>query len=618
MYYLLLFRILFLVGFFHRELINAEINNNEELLLNNFGFDSNQSKEIKIVVDNILKNYISTPNNKLSPQRNSSLTYILDVTFISDTITNEIENTFRNIGLINLNKKKRQIKFPRNKNSSLTFGNSMFHKILPFFIKLSPIFQAIASTLQYYFRKNNYRQKGYLRSDFSLPKIITQSSPNEFKVVSLVDNSEKYINAYLNCWNNNFTLFNASKAFINIVKYPPKKTGRIVKSRLSKSIPRHPYKSDKLFTEFDAITCQLLIENNSEITFKNCLKQLELIDKCVEITFNKSLKSDKLKWRSTRMLKETINDLDSNCKVAKNSNDFKLICQKNINKSDPLTDQLLTLLKRILKRLRKVLSKDKIWADLFEQIDAIIDAYNMIASLQKESITRSKNQPHLIKEYNKRSKQLHRYTKSLTEIGINTIDQIRRITRTIEEVLVKIVSTTGINLSNNLRSMNSFDKIFNKIKKHLLNKSNSTLPKDKTYEEIWRTKRPIKKNNNHELAIRSKVPVVDLSIYFNNDWLKTMRGLSQINIHRNSNTITTLANVFLLATLFHEFIIIFAEAIFHREREPDIQSPSLIPPNFGHPDDVYEYQSYDDTDSEHEKLPDNFDPHQSNEQQRKC
>lgn len=76
-------------------------------------------------------------------------------------------------------------------------------------------------------------------------------------------------------------------------------------------------------------------------------------------------------------------------------------------------------------------------------------------------------------------------------------------------------------------------------------------------------------------SVRSKVPVVDLSIYFNNDWLKTMRGLSQINIYRNSNTITTLANVFLLATLFHEFIIIFAEAIFHREREPDIQLPSV-------------------------------------------
>lgn len=468
--------------------------------MNNFGFDSNQLKEIKIVVDNILKNYISTPNNKLSPHRNSSLTYILDVTFISETITNEIENTFRNIGLINLNKNKRQLKFSRNKNSSLTLGDQIFNKIFPFFIKLSPIFQAVVSTLQYYFRKNNYRQKGYSQSDFSLPKIITQSSPYEFKIVSLIDNSEKYINAYLNCWNNNFTLFNPSKAFINIVKYPPKITGKIVKSRLSKSIPRHPYKSDKLFTEFDAITCQLLIENNSEIKFKNCLKQLELIDKCVEITFNKFLKVDKLKWRSTRMLKKTINNLDSDCKVAKNSNDFKLICRKNINKSDGLADRHLTLLKRFLKRVRKILFKDKIWTDLFQQIDALIDGYNMIVSLQKESITRSKNQPNLINEYNKRSKQLHRYTRILTEIEINTIDQIRRITRKIEEVLIKIVSITGINLSNNLKSMNSFDKIFHNIKKYLLNKSNSTLPKDKTYEEIWRTKRLIKKNTNHELA----------------------------------------------------------------------------------------------------------------------
>ncbi|KAK0167892.1 hypothetical protein PV327_001747 [Microctonus hyperodae] len=449
MYYLLSFRILFLLAFFHRQLINAEINNNEELSWRNFGFNSNQLKEIEILVNNIFKNYITTIDNKLSPQTNSNLSNILDVTFISDTITNEIENTLRNIGLINLNKKNKQLTSIRNerfnKKSFIEFGNLLYNKLFSVIIKLPPILQAVISTLKYYCRKNNCLERGYLRSDFSLPKIITQSSPYELKIVSLIDNSERYLNAYLNCWNNNLTLFNVSKEFINIVKHPPKITGKIVKLRLSKSIPKHPHKSDKLFTEFDAIICRLLIKNNSKIVFKNCLKQLELIDKCVEIKFNKSFKINKLKLRSTRMLKSTINNLDSNCKV-KNSKDFKLICRRNINRRDPTIDRFLMFIKKLLKRARKSLSKNRTWAAFFEQLDSLVEAYDKVAFLQKESIKRSKNQPHLINDYNKRSKQLYRYTRSLTKIGINTIEQMRRITRTIEKILVKIVSTTGINL----------------------------------------------------------------------------------------------------------------------------------------------------------------------------
>ncbi|XP_015127591.1 uncharacterized protein LOC107048748 [Diachasma alloeum] len=478
---------------------------NNEFQWNLSAIGTSMLNDIDKTVGNVLRNfltpssYASMYNFKLKNGYGSNNQFYWNVSAIGSSILNDIEKLSETFGIAQESKPgtwkpiqeyttisgrvysttvyNTNMKSRWNRSN---FVDSIYHELYRFPQKLIPLASRTLSKVREYFRKNDYIRKGYVsrESETSRRFPMHNNTPSGLLIPTFIKNWKHYIVGARQCMSSPKSYFNLPKAVIDVMKYSPRTAAMIVRNRFNKPVPRHPASKKKIYTGYEAMTCQTFA--NTIPNYYECLKELRRVSACVTEKTKKSAEPNALReyhrrkfWPSALRLVKSVQELDNSCKVDKKTSTItcslfsrsKTDSNVGMNVSNHLGwSPAGAEAQKIAQQMIEVMLKNQLGADILDEIGTCVYIYQRGASAQHKLRKMSRNHPGARQMYVKVNKTLETYKHHLIRIALGAVNDVRSMFTTVEGTLVKSMSEfLGIDFSEHMKSMRCLDELLDAI-----------------------------------------------------------------------------------------------------------------------------------------------------------
>ncbi|XP_034941539.1 uncharacterized protein [Chelonus insularis] len=443
-------------------------------------------------------------------------------------------------------------------------------------MSLIPFGTDVNTKIKKHLRINDYKEKGYVSSKYNITHSLINEPIFGIFMFDLFEKFERFFFAFTECWLTTSKFHDLKYGFESLMKHSPSIIKRIVSSRLRKPIPKHPMTKGISYSELEAFVCKLLTYAKRD--FNGCLKEIKSLEKCIKTSLNRFPQSHNQYFALAHLnrLKRSINDLRTTCNMKEVNNKFSINCEKTSNEnlspskktvsfSNHHFMQLLAS-ENITNYLKRIASRNKLVSNVLEEINTLSEIYRQSIITKNKLSEMSKENNHANESYIRISKALNKFEESIIEIISNVMNQLHRMTIQVQKSLVDAASNAlEIDLSENLRTSNYFYLTMQRIL------SAHKKPK-------FSIKSKLIGDTQSNALIRKKdiqKPIKHLIV--------SMKRSSQIEATTKSSAIVTLANTFLLATVFYECISTLAVVMYGGNKNGNNISPET--PN-------HDYDSY--------------------------
>ncbi|XP_057330191.1 uncharacterized protein LOC130670736 [Microplitis mediator] len=512
---------------------------------NDSDFNLNQSQEVDLVIDGLKQIFDENTHEPNLRKNVKSINKVKsEMQIVGRNIFGKIQYVLNYLGLFRSNNKFMSSihRLINNDIRSSTVKDEVLRQYLSL-ANLIPLHSQIVTNINNHYHKSNYRRKGYAPSNLNLYSgVINNDDVHGFKWITLIEKLSNLVIKSLGCLNSK-KWFDISKSFSRIVQNSLDIIKRIITTRLSRNIPKNPRMDGPAYSDFQALVCHILVRDLKK-DFTNCLQQVKAIEICSAQKSKQS--SDKSLVRMSKSFKQNLNNnVAGKCSV-KSINETLITFCENGSKNN-LTQSFIFLFSRPV-RDKLINSPDLKY--IMDYIGKVVINNDVGSTILKELVgMKSVFEPRINTQSNKAKKLKN----NLSKIILRTINRVHEMNTGIEKKLINTSGDLKMKLSNNLRTMRCIYELIDMI----LNSNMYGFNQTKSDKSNMSRKMNI--NNDGKVFIKKhgfdyyEKPVKDLVI--------SMKHLAEIN-SRKSSTIFTLANTFLLATVFYECISILVTLMY--------------------------------------------------------
>ncbi|KAG8040087.1 hypothetical protein G9C98_001203 [Cotesia typhae] len=549
-------------------------------------YNFTESLEVDLIIDG-LREIFDENFDDLTIRNVKSVNYLKSgMQRVGKSLVSSIQYFLSYLGLFRSNNKLVSAvqKITNHVLRSATIKDEVFRQYLSL-AYLIPLHSEISTRINRHFLRSNYPSKGYARSNFDLAKDSSDNGGSwVFKWLNLIQKFYDFLANAFDCLDSG-KWYDVKKAFQDLMKYRMNTVKKIITQRLQRPIPNHPKINGIVFTDHQAFICDIIV-NDLTSDFRNCLLQVRAIDACSKKNAA-SLSSDRSQAKLSNILKKRMHSgIGSDCLVKKSNESIMTFC-KNELKSN-LTESFILLFSKSnrnrlynsssLEYMMDYVSRAVVKNQLF--FNAFKDFLEMKSSFKQRA-------------YGVHSKELRN---NLSEVILRTIGRVHVMNTKIGKKLVEVSEDPKKVLSKNLRTMRCISKWLDK----LLNRTrHRSLTGKSRYDKNFDAKNGEQNSlRDHEKSIRELVV--------------SMKSLSELNL-RKSSTIFTLANTFLLATVFYECISILVTLMYHGDHIHSLHvNPADHDHNYHH--DEGNYDTHPVTTEQENVIDDNYGEYEQFEQ----
>ncbi|XP_044586423.1 uncharacterized protein LOC123266304 [Cotesia glomerata] len=549
-------------------------------------FNWTESLEVDLIIDGLSQIFDENFYN-LTIRNVKSVNYLKSgMQRVGKSLVSSIQYFLSYLGLFRSNNKLVSAvhKLTNHEIRSATIKDEVLRQYLSL-AYLIPLHSEISTRIHRYFLRSNYPSKGYARSNFDLVKDSSDNGDSwTFKWLNLIGKFYDFLANAFDCLDSG-KWYDVKKAFQDLMKYRMNAVKKIITQRLQRPIPNHPKINGVIFTDHQAFICDIIVRDLKN-DFRNCLLQVRAIDACSKKNAA-SLSSGRSQAKVSNILKKSMHSsIGSDCIVKKSNESMMKFCRNGLKSN--LTKSFILLfsqsnqnrlynspnLEYMMDYVSRAVVKNKLIFNAFKDF------------LGMKSIFKPR-------AYGAHSKELRNH---LSGVILRIIGRVHVMNTKIGKKLVEVSKDPKKVLSKNFRTMRCItkwiDKLLNRTRHQSLTRK---LKHDKNVDAENGEGNPLR---YHEKSIRELVV--------------SMRSLSELNL-RKSSTIFTLANTFLLATVFYECISILVTLMYHGDNSHSSHvNPADHNHNYHH--DEGNYDTYPVTTEQVNVIDDNYGEYEQFEQ----
>lgn len=499
-------------------------------------FNWTESLEVDLIIDGLRQLFDENFHN-LTIRNVKSVNYLKSgMQRVGKSLVSSIQYFLSYLGLFRSNNKLVSAvqKITNHVIRSATIKDEVLRQYLSL-AYLIPLYSEISTRINRHFLRSNYLSRGYARSNFDLVKDSSDNGGSwVYKWLNLIQKFYDFLANAFDCLDSG-KWYDVKKAFQDLMRYRMNTVKKIITQRLQRPIPNHPKINGIIFTDHQAFICDIIVKDLKN-DFRNCLLQVRAIDACSKKN-DASLSSGRSQAKLSNILKKRMHSgIESDCIVNKSNESMMTFCKDELKSN--LTESFILFFSKpnqnrlynsssldyMMDYVSRAVVKNKLFMNAFKDF------------LEKESSFKPR-------AYGVQSKKLRN---NLSGVILRTIGRVHVMNTKIGKKLVEVSEDPKKVLSKNLRTMRCISKWIEK----LLNRTRHRSLTDKSrYDKNFDAENGERYSlRDHEKSIRELVV--------------SMRSLSELNL-RKSSTIFTLANTFLLATVFYECISILVTLMYH-------------------------------------------------------